>query len=234
MNNDFKFELKAIADRCHQDIDCILLEVTCYEDLLIILQEESNSIELRTLACWLLGRLNNHKAIPILLSILTHNKSELRQAAARALGDLKAQEATEQLIVTLMSEEDTEVAIAIVYSLGWLGDFKAFDILVSILEDQTKNTKIRGFAAEALGNLGEIKAVIRLIMALADSSVEVRFWAAFSLGALKDLQALPALQRLAEQDEGILPNWGSVRDEAVEAIRSIQESYSNPNISELE
>ena len=71
-------------------------------------------------------------------------------------------------------------------------------------------------------------------MALTDSSVEVRFWAAFSLGALKDLQALPALQRLAEQDEGILSNWGSVRDEAVEAIRSIQELYSNPNISEPE
>lgn len=81
---------------------------------------------------------------------------------------------------------------------------------------------MRGFAAEALTGPGERRAVPGLIAALADSSAEVRFWAAFALGELADPAALSALQQLAQSDEATLPGWWSVSDEAAAAIERIR------------
>lgn len=71
-------------------------------------------------------------------------------------------------------------------------------------------------AAEALGRLGDSRAVEPLIRALDDPDWRVRLKAAWSLGRLRDSRALPHLTRLAhdERDE--------VRDMAMEASQAIR------------
>ena len=62
-----------------------------------------------------------------------------------------------------------------------------------------------------------------LIGTLQDASSEVRFWSAFALGQLGDARAIPALEQLAMRDKTAVANWGTVREEALDAITQIHE-----------
>jgi HEAT repeat protein len=57
---------------------------------------------------------------------------------------------------------------------------------------------------------------------LSDSSAEVRFWSAFTLGSLGSIEALPELTRLTQTDHTLLPAWGSISQEAANALANIQ------------
>lgn len=98
---------------------------------------------------------------------------------------------------------------------------------MSELADTSEEPRVRGSAAEAFSWHQERRAVPHLIAALGDSSVEVRFWAGFALGELRDPAALSALERLARTDSATLPGWGSVMDEAAAAIETIRASTSS-------
>ncbi len=57
---------------------------------------------------------------------------EVRRAAAKALGKLKAQEAVEALIQALQSDPDTNVRRAAAEALGQIGDKQAVEPLISL------------------------------------------------------------------------------------------------------
>jgi HEAT repeat protein len=222
-NLDSNFRIKG-----QQDIELIIESgVNSYDDLLNMLSRNIG-IELKTIACWLLGRLGEKRAIPTLVCLLKHQNHQLRNAATIALGELDAKESLESLITTLINENNEEVAEAIVYTLGLLGDKAAFDILVNILQNTNKNPKIRGLAAEALADIRDQRAVMPLIEVLKDTSVEVRFWAIFSLGELGNEQALSELQTLALTDKSVLSDWGSIKEESLTAIHRIKEQCDRP------
>lgn len=231
LKDNFKSDLQNIVDKLEpnfrlqgrKDIELITeAGVNSYDDLLVILSKNTN-INISVIACWLVSRLGDEKAIPILISLLQHKDFRLRSASAKALGELNAKKSVKDLITALANEKNNEVSKTIVYALGLLGDATAFDILVNILKDKYRSPKIRGFAAEALADLKDRRAVVPLIEVLKDMSVEVRFWATFSLGELGDEQALSELQKLVLSDTSILPNWGSIKEEAFTAIHRIQE-----------
>jgi HEAT repeat protein len=68
------------------------------------------------------------------------------------------------------------------------------EILIEKLSDDNEGT--RWNAAEALGRLGDPRAVEPLIDTLWDDDARVRLKAAFALGMLGDPQALGPLQKL--------------------------------------
>lgn len=70
-------------------------------------------------------------------------------------------------------------------------------------------------AAEALGRLGDPRAVGYLIPLLQDTDWRVRVKSAWALGQLGDLRALPALNALARDESE------SVRDIAGESVRTL-------------
>jgi HEAT repeat protein len=59
--------------------------------------------------------------------------------------------------------------------------------------------------------------------AINDSSKDVRFWCAFSLGEMAEKRALPSLKRLAATDRRMVKGFHSVAKEAADAIENIQE-----------
>lgn len=71
-------------------------------------------------------------------------------------------------------------------------------------------------AAEALGRMGDQRAVDPLIPLLGDPDWRVRLKAAWSLGQIGDPAALPSLMRLARDESE------TVRDMAREAVQEIR------------
>jgi hypothetical protein len=92
---------------------------------------------------------------------------------------------------------------------------KLFEVLVRILKTDPEKLD-RARAANALGVLGDPRAIEHLLLATKDEYPYVRAEAAFGLGRLKALQAEQCLRELAKED------WDAgVRGRAKEALERI-------------
>jgi HEAT repeat protein len=125
------------------------------------------------------------------------------------------------LLAALERDPRPEIRVAAAYALGLLKNGLAVDPLLKTLANPQENARVRGFCAEALEGIGDRRASAGLIEALDDAKVEVRFWSAFALGELKEPLALAKLAALAKNDTAILEGWGSVQEEAADAIAKI-------------
>jgi len=85
------------------------------------------------------------------------------------------------------------------------------------------NAGVRWCAAEALGEIKDVRAVEPLIAALRDPNAYVRWCAADALGKIGDARALPELERVAREDTGKTWRGASVADAAREAIARIRQ-----------
>ncbi len=231
MSNDFKLKLQAIVEQIgseyrsqtQKNIDSVLeTGAVCDDDWLAILENRDIDVDIRKTVCWTLSRLEDKRALPSILLALKDQDSSLRSEAAIALGTLFCPEAVPHLISVLLEDETVEVRTTAAYGLGALRDTRAVEHLIHTLENQNEDPRVRGQAAEALGDIRDTRSIVPLIAALKDASVEVRFWAIFALGQLGDAQVIPELERLVATDESILPNWGTIKDEAVAAIQNIR------------
>jgi HEAT repeat protein len=88
--------------------------------------------------------------LPILLSELTANDSEIRYEAAAACGELGEQEAVPHLI-ELIDDDDTDVQMASVQALGKIGGSEAREQLKKCLNHPSE--AIRQAATQALYEL---------------------------------------------------------------------------------
>ena len=101
---------------------------------------------------------------------------------------------------------------------------KLFDLVMLLLE-WTLNFRWR--AAEALGDMGDLRAVGPLIEALTDPYVDVSWIAAKSLGKLADPEAVPHLILMLKNEDkwnrlGAIEGLGGIRDEgAVEPLAEV-------------
>ncbi|MEW6233639.1 MAG: HEAT repeat domain-containing protein, partial [Chloroflexota bacterium] len=91
--------------------------------------------------------------------------------------------------------------------------------LIAALGDA--DAEVRRYAAWALGEIGDVRAVEPLIAALGDADAEVRRYAAWALGRIGDVRALLELERVAREDNGVTV-FGRVADAAQEAVKRIQ------------
>jgi HEAT repeat protein len=96
--------------------------------------------------------------------------------------------------------------------------------LVGAATDATLEAHVRGHAIEALGVMKARETVFDLVTRLSDESPEVRYWAAYSLGQIGDPQSIPALERMAADDDAELglPVNRSLKQEALEALEAIR------------
>ena len=141
----------------------------------------------------------NTADIPYLLTILQNQEKEMREAAARSLGQIGDASATPHLITTLHRDNDCWVRQAATKALGQIGDTSAVSCLITTLQ-QDIDKGIRQAATEALGQIGDPTTVSHLITALQqDDDIGVRKAAAGALGQIGDASAIPHLSIALEQ-----------------------------------
>ena len=227
----FSLELKRIATdlppevRADAERDIGLLGragINSFELLVSALQDQGTSLDLRRVACWVLGRLRNKRDVDVLLSAFDEQDMQLSWEAAKSLALVKSKRALKPLIVALSEAKDRNKRQAAAYALGSLCDKRAVEPLIKTLTNTLEDATVRGQAAESLGNSRDRRAVGPLIAPLKDASTEVRFWSAFALGQLGDRRALKELTRLAATDRSILDGWWEVSKEASDAIACIR------------
>jgi HEAT repeat protein len=163
---------------------------------------------------------------PTLLTALDDPAREVRAAAARSLGRLRATEAALPLVEALVSRRvpagvggeallelgadvvaelssiaghpDPQVRAAALTLLGLVGDSGIAGIAIAGLLDPSAD--VRRAAAEALGRIGATPAESALRAALDDRVHYVRAAAAETLGVIDAPEALPKLVEIARTD----------------------------------
>jgi len=116
-------------------------------DELIRQAYSSDSLDFRVSALFAMGRNYNPVWLPTVLKELTSPHPQLRFEAARASGELEAQEAVPTL-VQMLCDSDIEVKLAAVTALGHIGGADAREALEGCLEGADEAT--REVAQEAL------------------------------------------------------------------------------------
>jgi HEAT repeat protein len=131
-----------------------------------------------------LGRLRTRKSVTLLLEALDRN-DDVARCAARELGKMGDAAAVVPLAGALRRPETGQAAAEALATLG----APSVDALVTALGDP--NGAARALAAEALGKIGDRRAVEPLSNVLAqDAEYGVRIAAAAALGQLKDQRAI--------------------------------------------
>ena len=123
-------------------------------------------------------KLKQNNKVRKLIKILVDPRHEIRESAARALGEIGDERAVDPLVARLKNrDERRSVVIAVSDALARIGDPRAFDPLVSLLP--------RDYAARALAALGDKRAVEPLLRAMAETEhADDRIAAADALSAL--------------------------------------------------
>ncbi|MCP4536735.1 MAG: hypothetical protein GY832_06275 [Chloroflexi bacterium] len=161
---------------------------------------------------WLLGppsieKLQAERDVTGLVEALGYRKdASVRQAAAESLDDLGWQpDRNETGAVYWIAKRQWDKCV----ELGTL----AVELLIVTLKDRDR--AVRRAAAEALGKVGDARAVKSLIAALNDQNRAVRRTAAEALGKVGDVRAVePLIAALKDQDD-------TVRRAAAEALEKV-------------
>jgi HEAT repeat protein len=96
---------------------------------------QSGDAEFKASAIFAMGRNCNRNWLPILLKELRNTDSQMRFEAARACGELEAEEAVPKLI-ELIQDSDSEVRLAAITSLGKIGGSRAKEALNECRDSQ--------------------------------------------------------------------------------------------------
>jgi len=132
-----------------------------------------------------LGTLGLPTAVPNLTNLLEHSEvPEVLSAAALALGRLKASGSTEAILV-LTRHDQSSVRESAARALGALRAAAAVGPLTDLVAGDPE-PKVRWFAADALGQINDKRALPVLSEALTDPNVGVRQAAARALGLIGD------------------------------------------------
>ncbi|WP_141332927.1 HEAT repeat domain-containing protein [Myxococcus sp. AB025B] len=165
-----------------------------------------------------------------LLGRLETGDADARWEASMSLmkvGDAVAAEHVARLLRTADDVRAREVSAWLLCSLGD-GKPSIVDALLQSVEDTSESMDVRGQAVEALGSQRTMVPALRervlgiLVELLEHPAAELRFWACFALGAFRYRPALPALRRVAQEDERVNPGWWYVSEEALDAIAQIE------------
>lgn len=142
-------------------------------DLLLLLKDKEH--EVRSAACVAIARFRAPETFDDITNILLDDpKIEVKQAAARALGDTKHPAATPFLMEALRDSswwfEREQAASDLLTAIEKMG-VSAVDLLIEALGD--KESTVRKYAAIVLGRMGDSRAIEELGMTLYDLHNEV-------------------------------------------------------------
>jgi HEAT repeat protein len=187
ITTDADIELESPLDKMGAVDDATKVDRPNPEAMLALLDSPEN--QQRMLAARAFCELEDERAIPQLISLLTDVCPLIRVSAAYALGRNPSSEAVEPLIIQLKQDWNGYVRKGIVWALGNCRDRRSLDPLIHAL--RTDISAVRLWAASALAQMScvnyeaTIAAIPPLIAALRNDPVAaVRSNCAWSIGQL--------------------------------------------------
>jgi HEAT repeat protein len=142
--------------------------------------------------------------------------------AAKAVWEDSDERLERALILTLKNGRRPFNRAAAAFAMQMVSTPKTMRALEGVVKNKSERPRVRGEAAEALAHRHRKKSHDVLLAELGDSSKDVRFWCAFSLGEMAEKRAIPSLKRLVATDKRIVKGFHSVAKEAADAIENIQ------------
>lgn len=194
--------------------------------LLPLLKDKED--EVRIAACFALGLFKDPSTFDELADVLVGDpKIEVRQAAAKALGDTLHPDAVPFLMEALRDsfwwferEQDVKVLLTAIENMGGA----IVDPLIEALGDKEKT--VRKYSANILGNLKDERAIEELGMTLYDLHDEVSTAAGEALAQFGET-AIPVLSEALSHPEA------GVREHAVYSLGKIQNPQAIPFLIEM-
>lgn len=166
----------------------------------------------RSSVAFSLGKIGDEKAVERLLQELKHSSNEwTRSCAALALGEIGKERAS-TLLIQRLRDTEKDVRYSSILALGLIGDEKAVDPLLEILEIEEnsgiqdpmkKDMGIRKNAIVSLGELGSNRSEETLIKILKneEEKEEIRIASAKALGKTGSSRAVKALVSVVEDEK---------------------------------
>ena len=218
-------------DACGARADVDTLEragIVSVEQLIAAIEDATREPSLRAVGCHVLGVLREYSGADALSRLFEEDgDAGTVWEAAKALARLDEKRVAITLVRVLERGGAAQQAAA-AWTLGWLGVPATIPALRASALNPQANTDVRAHAIEALGVMHAVgvrqvhETVADLIGLLASESPDLRYWAAYSLGQIGDAASIPALERVASNDDGVLDNGCSVRQEARDALDAIR------------
>jgi hypothetical protein len=154
---------------------------------------------------------------PELITVLQTATWEVKLKAIERLGENPSPEARLALLATL--NDNSEIVRR--FAINALCSYKDEEVAQAIIKCfVSENLDNAASAAICLKEFGAL-AVPHLTALLQHDEPKVRAWSAILLGDIRDPSALPDLEKLAETDTEIDYRFGTVKNVAARAIRSI-------------
>jgi HEAT repeat protein/beta-lactamase regulating signal transducer with metallopeptidase domain len=197
---------------------------------------ESNSSARRN-AAWAIGELTNMRegqranAVPRLVVLLDDSDEWVRMAAARSLGEIRDERATEGLIAHL-SDREWRVRNMAAWALGEMKEHRAVETLCNLLRSDAQ-FEVRKTTAWALAEIQDKRAVETLCNVLqSDAQAEVRVTTAWALGETKDKRAVDtlcnALLTDADAEVRATAAWALGEIQSPKAVSALKQALSDP------
>jgi HEAT repeat protein len=212
---DYKKKVKSDAEKI------ISLNAHSLDDLITIVLEH-RKIENRCIACWFIGQLSFKKAEKVLLDLFKKEKNKsLLWEIGKTFIEINNKDTIDFLMKILKNDSNANRRLVSAYVLGFLKSKESTSVLIEILHNKNEKRKIRGQAAESLGNIGNKTVIPELIKALKYCPT-IKYWVIYSLGELKAKKAIPYLEEIIKKDKSIVKDFGAIKDEAIYAIENIE------------
>lgn len=165
-----------------------------------------------------LGRIGDEQAVQSLIKVLQDINPDTRWNAAEALGETRNIKSVEPLI-TVLHDSEAGVRGEAALALGKIRDARAIKPLIKLLQDVSLDVSER--AESALVGIGT-SAVESLIAALNNEDAIARGRAASALGSIGDRRALPKLEQMVQNDDGVMWQGRKVAEAARIAADAIR------------
>ena len=178
-----------------------------YATRLLVIGLSRNEVEIRKCAALVLGTLGKKEANEVLIECLGDGDSDIRYTAKELLLKNNDEKIISLLAKCLVSNESAKVRMNAAWLVGELGSMDtksitpeiADTLIAKCLEDN--DVFVRVYIAEALGKIGNKKAVDSLIKCLDDKHPSPRRFAAEALGRIGDPKAIPHLVKCLENND---------------------------------
>jgi len=198
------------------------LGVATPEGLLRCCEDTSESSEVRVKACYALGFLKAHKAVPALIKAADDDNPQVSCQAILSLSVLGSRRATRPLMRIVRHSANEEVRNMAVLCLGQLCDKRAETLVCNLLA-RAESEATRSYAAQALSRLSHSEQSFQAVLkALSDVHALVRWTAAAALGSIGDRRAVGPL-RSALSDREVIPTLPAEETVAEAAKRALDQ-----------